>query len=69
MKTNNFYFNKTAVTLLRQASFLEEPYFMCFGKHYYYLREFNFIDSEYNVTYFGRKFIQYCIKNGYLDEK
>lgn len=66
MVNKSFYFNKEAVELLYRASNLQPPTFMCFGRHFYYLRENDFIDNEYNVTYYGRRFVNYCLREGYI---
>ena len=58
-----------AIKLLYQACFMEEEYFMCFGKFYNQLKKNNLIDDECRPTFYGRKFIKFCVDEDVFDEQ
>jgi hypothetical protein len=68
VKSFEFYLNKTAIELLKDALQVRPPYFMCFGKYHSYLDRCGFIDEENQVTPLGKQFLMDCYSAGYFDK-
>jgi hypothetical protein len=60
--------NPKAIKLLHQACFLKKDNFICFGIYYTILKKYDLIDGDLRVTFLGRRFIKYCMDEGFFDE-